>query len=285
MKKIINSIYSLLAGSLLLTSCSVNDLPTFDDKDAFVSFVNATMSIDENAAGGELNIPVLLTSLAGLEGTVDFEIVDGTAVLGEDFELMNSGTALQFTKEAPTQYITIRALDNDVFGGDISFTINLKASENGVNLGDSQTCTVSIIDDEHPLAAILGTYNGVGESYFGGALSWTLTLEKDAEDVSVVWINNMVPGGSALAVYGIVNDEMTEIRIPVNQELAANQAQLTGLDPLTEDYMEVGSYIIGEIANGTITINNAMYGSEAVTDGVSQGFYEIVLPGSVWTKQ
>lgn len=287
--KRLKSLYIWTVGAWLLTACNVNEMPIFDDKDAFVAFTNITMSVDENVEGGELNIPVLYTSLAGLEGSVEFEIVDGKAKLGKDFALVNTDTKLQFTKDAPTQYITIRVFDNSTFGGDIDFTVNLKAG--GLRLGDSQACKVTIVDDEHPLAAILGTYNGTGESYFGGALNWNLTLEKDEEDVTVVWISNIVPNGSAEAVYGIVNEEQTEIRIPVDQALVLNSdgtaaAQLTAIDPETENFMDTGSYIIGTIEDGTITINNAMYGSGLVEGGALTGsFYEIVLNGSVWTKQ
>lgn len=278
-----NSIYTFIAGALLLVACN-NDLPKFDDKDAYVAFTNTSMSVDENVESGTLDIPVLFTSLTGLETKVDFEIVDNTARQGINFELVNSNSTLQFTKDAPMQNITIRILDNDVFGGDVDFMIKLKQTE-GTTLGAVQTCNIKIVDNEHPLAEILGTYTGAGESYFGGALSWTLTLEKDEDDVSTVWIGNLVPNGGNLKVYGVVNDDKTEIRIPVDQALVKDRVQLTGLDPETEDLMQAGTNIIGTIANGKITINNAMYGSGVFEDGKLSGFSEIVKNGSVWTKQ
>lgn len=278
-----NSIYTFIAGALLLVACN-NDLPKFDDKDAYVAFTNTSMSVDENVESSTLDIPVLFTSLNGLETKVDFEIVDNTARQGINFELVNSNSTLQFTKDAPMQNITIRILDNDVFGGDVDFMIKLKQTE-GTTLGAVQTCNIKIVDNEHPLAEILGTYTGAGESYFGGALSWTLTLEKDEDDVSTVWIGNLVPDGGNLKVYGVVNDDKTEIRIPVDQALVKDRAQLTGLDPETEDLMQAGTNIIGTIANGKITINNAMYGSGIFEDGKLSAFYEIVKNGSVWTKQ
>lgn len=280
--KRIKSLYAFVAGVLMLSACN-NELPTFDDRDAFVAFTNTSMSVNENVTGGELQIPVLLTSLAGLEGSAEFEIIDNTAKQGTHFTLVNGNNTLQFTKDAPTQYITIKVTDDDEFGGDVNFTINL-VSSTGANIGASSTCSVTIVDNEHPLNDILGTYNGAGESYFGGALSWTLTLTKDESDLSTVWISNMVPGGSGIAVYGTVNEDHTELRIPVDQDLTSDgSATLRGLDPLTEEYLGTGEYIIGviDVAAGTITINNAMCGSEAA----SGGFYEIVLAPSVWTKQ
>ena len=222
MKKM-KSIYALVAGTLLLASCADNEHPKFNDADAFAAFTKSSMSVNENVESGELKIPVLFTSLAGLNKSVDFEIVDGTAAQGVNFEVTNASNTLSFTKEAPEQYITIKVNDNDTFGGDISFSINLKASGD-INLGASKTCTITIVDDEHPLAFILGTLTGNGESYFNGPTQWTLSLEKDADDVSKVWISNMVPEGTSLKVYGVVNDEKTEIRIPVGQEIAQSSA-------------------------------------------------------------
>lgn len=284
MKKM-KSIYALVAGTLLLASCADNEHPKFNDADAFAAFTKSAMSVNENVQSGELKIPVLFTSLAGLNKSVDFEIVDGTAAQGVNFEVTNASNTLSFTKEAPEQYITIKVNDNDTFGGDISFSINLKESGD-INLGASKTCTVTIVDDEHPLAFILGTFTGNGESYFNGATQWTLTLEKDADDVSKVWIGNMVPEGTSLKVYGVVNDEKTEIRIPVGQEIAQSSAYssitLEGfVGAEGEESIPTGGNIIGTIAaDGTITIED-WFGSN-IEGGNS--WYNIMI-GAVWTKQ
>jgi hypothetical protein len=284
MKKM-KSIYALVAGTLLLASCADNEHPKFNDADAFAAFTKSAMSVNENVQSGELKIPVLFTSLAGLNKSVDFEIVDGTAAQGVNFEVTNASNTLSFTKEAPEQYITIKVNDNDTFGGDISFSINLKESGD-INLGASKTCTVTIVDDEHPLAFILGTFTGNGESYFNGATQWTLSLEKDADDVSKVWISNMVPEGTSLKVYGVVNDEKTEIRIPVGQEIAQSSAYssitLEGfVGAEGEESIPTGGNIIGTIAaDGTITIED-WFGSYIPEEGL---WFNIMI-GAVWTKQ
>lgn len=281
MKKM-KSIYALVAGTLLLASCANNELPKFDDADAFAAFTSTSMSVNENVASGELQIPVLFTSLAGLEKSVDFEIVDGTAAQGVDFEVANSSNTLNFTKDAPTQYITIKVKDNDEFGGDISFTVNLVAKD-GVDLGDQMSCTVKIVDDEHPLAFILGAYTGSAESYYNGPTTWSLTIEKDPSDVSLIWIYPMVPGGSMVAIYGVVNDEKTEVRIPVCQSLGVHSSYgditLECYDETGDVYLEKGENVIGTIdANGTITIKNWM-GSH-----VSAGWFEILTSPIVLTR-
>lgn len=291
MKKI-KSIYGLLAaGILLFASCDINEEPTFNDKDAFVAFTNSTMSIAENK--GTLEIPVLLTSLSGITTTVDFEIVAGnntTAVEGTHYTVTNSSHTLSFTKEEPIQYIKLSIIDNDGYGGDQKIEFALK-DPNGVSLGASKGCVVTIEDDEHPLSFILGSFSCVGESNFGGGLDWTLTIEKDADDIYKVWIGNLVPGGSSVKVYGTVNEEKTELRIPVGQEIAKSasypQIILEGFyGPDGDEDIPTGKYITGDIASdGTITIQD-LFGSHVYSDeaGTSAGWYEIVLANSVWKK-
>lgn len=281
-------IYTSILGTMLFYSCS-NDLPVFDDKDAFVAFTETSMSVDENVESGELKIPVLLTSLSGLDRTIQYEVVEGKAKPGVHYEVVDESQTLHFTKDEPTQYIVIRIIDNDSFGGDVDFTVNLKPSTE-INLGDSQSCSVKIVDNEHPLADILGTYNAAGQSYWGSALSWSVTLEKDDEDVTKVWISNMVPGGSSLKVYGTVNDDKTEIKIPVAQEIAESSSYpLIVLEGIDADFNDIpkGGFITGNISNGTITFADGymstVYGDEAGTELMGQ--YEIVLPNSVWSKK
>lgn len=291
--KRLKSIYvSLLTvGTLFFTSCNVNDVPKFSDSDAFVAFTNATMSVGENKE--TLAIPVLLSSLSGISTTVDFEITtEGTtAVEGTHYTLANASHTLTFTKEAPTQVITLNIIDNATFNGDVKLNIVLKNPAD-VNLGSSKTCSVTIEDDEHPLLFILGSFTGTGESNFGGALEWNLVIEKDAEDLSKVWITNLVPNGTSLKVYGTVNAEKTEIHIPVGQEIAKSSSYphillegFYGKDG--EEDIPTGGYITGIIAeNGTITIQD-WFGSCVYTDDAataSAGWYEIVMSGAVWKK-
>ncbi|MDY6247889.1 MAG: Calx-beta domain-containing protein [Prevotella sp.] len=292
MKKI-KFIYGLMAAvALVFASCNVNDLPEFDDKDAFVAFTSPTASAIET--DGTLEVSVMLTSLSGINGSVDFEIVTpekGGAIEGKHYTIEGSKT-LQFSgREGATQKIKFNIIDNDVFGGDVKMTINLVNSQ-GANLGAVKSCTVTIEDDEHPLAFILGEFKGVGASYFGGDLDWTVRLEKDATDLNKVWITNLVPNGSSSnsPVYGIVNADKTELLIPVKQETAISSSYphivLIAYDGESKEML--GDNVKCTIAaDGTITIKDEfgayVYGDDAMTEGL--GWYERVLPGAVLTKK
>jgi hypothetical protein len=291
--KIKYSICTLFVGALALASCN-NDLPTFNDADAFAAFSTTAYSVDENVSTGELDIPVTFASLAGLEASVDFSIADGaTAIEGTNYKILNSSKTLSFTKEEPVQYIKIKVVDNDLYTGDLKFTINLSNPTNA-KLGTVNSCEVKIADDEHPLAFILGTFAGTGVSDFGGDLAWTMKIEKDDADVTKVWFTNLVPAGGDLKVYGIVNADKTEVDIPVGQSIASPSSSYphTYLEgwygPEGATKIPVGGHITGKIAaDGTISISD-FYGSHVYKDdaaSVSGGWYEIVDPIAVFKKQ
>jgi hypothetical protein len=292
--KIAKLTYGLMVATMFsLASCDINDYPEFSDSDAFVAIQTSTASIVENNTETTLEIPVMLTSLSGIKGSVDFTITTDTvaaAVEGENYQLVNASKTLTFTKEEPTQYIKIKTIDNNTFGGDVKFTITL-SNPQGAQLGANKTCLVTIEDDEHPLAFILGTFTAHSESGFGGDLDWEVVLEKDVDDLSKVWIDNFVPGGTGMKVYGTVNEDKTELHIPVGQDILSNSSYdckvrafygYDGADEIPE-----GGYITGQIAeDGTITILDD-YGTYAYNKGTTTGagWYEYVMGNAVWTKK
>lgn len=295
--KILNKItFGLVAlATMAFSSCS-NDLPEFNDADAFVALRATTASFVENGEGTEID--VLLTSLNGLEGSVDFEIVPdeaAPATEGVDFTIENASKTLTFTKDAPTQSIKIKAIDNDVYTGDKRFTINL-VNAKGVNLGANKSITITVEDDEHPLAFMLGTYAAKGSSLFNGDIEWTVKIAKDDTDAAKVWISNMVPGGSNTPIYGTVNDAKDEIRIPVKQDIVITASYphvwfeaFYGVDG-DED---VEDFVVGHISTNAdgkavISFPDYWFGSHVYTDDAatsSAGWYEIIQARAVFTLQ
>ena len=295
--KILNKItFGLVAlATMAFSSCS-NDLPEFNDADAFVALRATTASFVENGEGTE--VEVLLTSLNGLEGSVDFEIVpDSVAPANEgvDFTIENASKTLTFTKDAPTQSIKIKPIDTDVYTGDKRFTINL-VNAKGVNLGANKSITITVEDDEHPLAFMLGTYAAKGEGNWDGDIEWTVKIAKDDTDAAKVWISNMVPGGSNTPIYGTVNDAKDEIRIPVKQDIVITASYphvwfeaFYGVDG-DED---VEDFVVGHISTNAdgkavISFPDYWFGSHVYTDEAatsSAGWYEIIQARAVFTLQ
>lgn len=284
--------------AVALASCN-NDQPEFNDKDAFVSFTDTKASIDENKA--TLEIPVQLSSLKGKEGSVDFEITaDKTApaVEGTNYTVANATRTLTFTKESNVQNIKLNIIDlAGTFTGDLRLNIKLKNAQ-GVNLGAESSFDVTIVDLDHPLAFMLGTFSASGTSQYNGAETWTVNIAKDDKDVNKVWITNMVLGASSAAypIYGTVNEEKTEIRIPAYQVIAKSSSYpavlFTILDSEGENIVE--DYMLGKIttdANGKAIISftdnffgTAVFDSATPSEESILGFLNLYQPGVVLKK-
>ena len=224
MKKFNYILGALVAGAMTFTSCDLNNSPKFNDADAFVAFTKTTISAEETS--GSVEVPVLLTSLAGLEGKAVIEVdTASTAVEGVHY-IIEGETSVAFTKETPTQKLKVKIVDNTEFTGDVKLVLNITSVE-GVNLGKNTACTITIVDDEHPLGYLLGDYKLQSESNFGGTVEDIVTLYKDENDINTVWIGNMVPGGTSEKIYGIVNEDKTIISIPVDQTIAKSSTYPT----------------------------------------------------------
>ncbi|SHE70769.1 Calx-beta domain-containing protein [Mariniphaga anaerophila] len=291
MKKI--TIYiSVLAGIVLFFSaCELNDYPKFDDAEAFVAFSSENMTVTEDA--GTLEIPVRLTSLSGLSSTVSFDFIDSTAVKGRDYSLKGGASVLNFDGNEAVQNIEVDIVNhNGVFTGDMKFGVRITSS-GSVNAGSIDTMWVTIADLDHPLAFILGEFTATATSYFNDKEEWTVTLDKDISDVNKVWITNLVNRGSSAKspVYGIVNEEQTEIKIPVGQVTVLSDTYdvlLKGFyGPDGETGIEDGGAITGLIdPDGTIHIQDE-FGSQAFTKGTtnSAGWYNIFQADAVLVKK
>lgn len=281
----------VLASIALLGACNLNEYPVFDDNDAFVAFDENRLLAEETK--GVLKIPVRLTSLNEINTTVTYELIDSTAISGRDYELSGGASVLNFDGSDPVQYIEIDILPNEgVFTGDLVFGVTLNNAGN-VNLGGNDTIYVTILDVDHPLSAILGSYTALGTSYFNGTQSWQVTLEKDpAGDVNKVWITNLVAGGSSAStpLYGLVNEDMTELKIPVGQTVAVSTSYPSILfegfyGPDGETNIPDGGSVTGLIEEGEISIQDE-FGSHVYDDSsASAGWYNIFQADVVLTKK
>ena len=288
MKKIFTYI-SLVAVAALAASCDMNKEPVFNDADAFVAFDKAAFTCKES--DGSIQIPVTLASVAGISTTVSYAAVDGTAKAGTDFELADGKGTLTFTADARTQYITVNIIEHaGVYTGDIKFSLEFK-STGDVNSGFDNKCTITIMDNDHPLASILNTYKATGKSYFNGEIEWEMTLEKDAKDVAMVWFSQLVGGVSGF--YGIVtmtDGQPTSIAIPMGQISAVNTTSsgdgniyLYGLSN-DMNLNDEGNIIVTIKDNGaTLEFDNDW--GPCANAGGTNSYFDLVYPGIVATKK
>lgn len=218
MKKIFYLLAIPAAALALSTSCSnLNTYPVFDDANAFVAFQATTATVSEEA--GYVDIPVALSSVAGISTTIQYAVMDSTATAGDFFTIPDDLT-LTFDAENRIQNIRIPIIDRDgTYDGNTVFKVVI--TETGsVTDGAASECLVTIQDTDHPLNYILGTYTANSAN---GA-TWSMTLYNDESDLTMVWIEdigNFASGGWPLdqtMYYGVVNTEENTISIPIGQE-------------------------------------------------------------------
>lgn len=277
--KISKFIYAAVVGGVL-ASCQSVDTPMFSDKDAFVAFDSKSTSIAENAAR-EVKIPISLVASKGLDVSVGFEI-DTTAYAGKNaakegvnYRLKNTSNTLSFTDGGEmVAYLSIEPIDNGTYDGDVCFDIKLSAPE-GCNLGANYTTTVTISDDDHPLAAagILGTYTASGVSPFeddnGATFTWTCEVVKDADYIDRVWFTQIVPtesGAVYKSVMGTVSANFKSITINAGQDLGTYGSTYT----LSLDFNGASS-ATAYVSNNTIAINTFVLAS-AASGGETVGY-------------
>lgn len=277
--KISKFIYAAVVGGVL-ASCQSVDTPMFSDKDAFVAFDSKSTSIAENAAR-EVKIPISLVASKGLDVSVGFEI-DTTAYAGKNaakegvnYRLKNTSNTLSFTDGGEmVAYLSIEPIDNGTYDGDVCFDIKLSAPE-GCNLGANYTTTVTISDDDHPLAAagILGTYTASGVSPFeddnGATFTWTCEVVKDADYIDRVWFTQIVPtesGAVYKSVMGTVSVDFKSITINAGQDLGTYGSTYT----LSLDFNGASS-ATAYVSNNTIAINTFVLAS-AASGGETVGY-------------
>ena len=219
MKKIVFFL-SVAALSVAAASCSnLNTEPSFDDKNAFVEFDKSSKIVNES--DGEISIPVTLCSLKGIDDVVSYEVKNGTAMAGVDFELMDGKAVLNFDSSNRTQNVKIKVIEHKgVYTGDLNFTIVIKSAGTS-GIGMVKKCTVTIQDNDHPLAAILGAYTASATAYAGSPVTWNCNLTKDPDDPTLVYWDAAIPfceGYKGFEFTGTVNEEKNQISFVAGQE-------------------------------------------------------------------
>ena len=282
MKKI--TLYlSYLVTAALFASCNLNENPVFDDANRFVAFETEAISVVEDTVPvTTIEIPVRFTSLGSNTTTVSYELFDGTAVAGRDYQLSGGASVLNFDGSNPVQNISIDILNHvGTFTGDLTFGIAIQSATNGANLGGMDTLYVTINDSDHPLASLLGTYTAAGTSYFYGVQTWTVTIAKDADgDVTKVWITNFVTGGSSAStpIYGVVNEDKTKIEIPVGQTIATS----TSYTSIVLDGFDDPDIDIADILPSSAKLTMSLTSPSSVIFDIDLPFGSHILDVDLW---
>lgn len=290
MKKVLIYFASLLIGLSMFTSCDDTNEPIIlQDGDKFIAFENSTATVLEE--GDKVGILVYIAGVSGNGGSVNFEF-DTTdfanpAIQGVDFSVVNTDQTLNFASTYGYDTIWIQPIDNDIYDKDKKVSIILSNPTNDFNLGANYSLTLTVVDNEHPLSLVIGSYTATATSYFNGGETWTVSTYPDPDDETVLWFIDLVNQGTNLDVFGVVDLDAMTVELPVGQDIwesASQPAILSGFyGPSGADEIPTGGVITGTIdASGNITILDE-FGS-ALT-GANDGFwYNIYQADGVLTK-
>lgn len=219
--KNINKITAVfIAGLILLSACGEVEKQTFKDSDAYFAFETNKSSMLENDIR-TLRIPVSLAKSNGV-GEVRFEIVtegfDNPAIEGEDFTVKTSNQTVAFEGDF-IKNIEIKMVDNYVRDGDKKFKVVLKDNNIGATIGMANNAKteheITISDNEHPLAALIGvdfqaTEQSIAQDTDGNQIApYLLPIEIRGDTV---------PGrDDRLLVKGLLGVDQ-EVRVELNME-------------------------------------------------------------------
>lgn len=186
MKKILIYFASLIIGLSTFISCEdLNEPIVLNDSDKFVAFNSATTLIQEESTQ-KIGILVYIASVSGSGCTVNFDFdttgIEVPALEDIDFTLLNDSKTLTFNNYYGYDTIWIETIDNLDYTTNKSIKIVLLSATNNVNLGAMSTNTLTLIDNEHPLGKLIGSYTVSGtDEYWGDPYSETVTVSAISE--------------------------------------------------------------------------------------------------------
>lgn len=222
----------IIAAAAILASfaaCSQKiDYVTFP----YARFESQGYTVNEDA--GIVTIPVY--TKAGTSGTVNFEIVNGTAKQGIDFTVEPANGSLNISNGSGA--ITLNIISHiGELTGDLTFGINITSVSEGMTMGGIYSTSIKIKDIDHPLTNLFGTYDFSAVTLVSGGYSYVtydLSISPYEGDLAKVWIDFITPWQSPAfygkycpnseeipGVYAEVSDGATTITIPTPQTLAA----------------------------------------------------------------
>ncbi|MDM8003484.1 MAG: hypothetical protein QUS66_11380 [Bacteroidota bacterium] len=220
MKKIISNLLLLTVTLFIVTSCDDKYPIIFDDSNVIVGMSNSTLSVKEDATGS------FTIYLGGAEGTEATDVtlavsVDGIskpAIEGTDFTLSTKNVNVPVGLAS----VTVTPVNNSIFTGNKQFKVTITGNSKNYAVTAQESILVTIVDDEHPLKAWIGTYTVAAVSYGSPGEwdeEWTITTSAIASDVTK--LNVVGIAGSTTPVVATVNTTNMTIEMTSPSDLGA----------------------------------------------------------------
>lgn len=199
----------------ILYGCDDHNPTSFNAGDTNVGF-DVNFSARFNETDGRVGIPLVL---AGVPGGVKVNVtiaissdVNGSAAIeGTDFTVENK--TLEFNNGYGVDSIYINIIDNDVFEGNKTFKIEIASVSPELKQNVANSTIVTIVDDEHPLAAYFGTYAATDVNSDGTTDKYTVAISAVEGSTTDLSILNIWDGGRSV-VAKIDTEEQTLVINP-----------------------------------------------------------------------
>ena len=230
---------------------------TIKDNESVPEAEFETTAMDFNEEKGTFDITVSMTgSLVDEDVSIKYELVNGTAIGGQDF-VFDIGTVV-IPKDENSGTISVEILDDDLYdNGDETFTIKLSEPD-GAQLGTADEACITIHDNETiPTLGFSQTSITVNESAGKAALTIKLTGKSDAQ----IGVNFATSNGTATGGQDYTPKSGT-LYINAGNDTATLQVSITNdsSDENTETlYMTLSSTqkaLLGDAVKATISITD-----------------------------
>ena len=250
-------LYQLICLCLLVfltISCSEDD--DSSNGTAIASFGYTEPLVEIESATQELTIDIGFDNALHASGTLEVSITG--AEYGTSYE--NSGGASTFTLEIDENDLlktfSISPIDNDDINEDVNLTITLTGATGGIEIGESNTVDLTILDDEDPLIATANFENSelsVNENN-EDALSVNIAFDQPSTNGGSITINSS--GDAVLGTdYSIVGQSESTFVIDIAP--GATSAVIEVM-PINNEEFAADKMIVFEIteASGGIEIGS-----------------------------
>jgi hypothetical protein len=237
-----------------------------------VRFLRSTYSVGENS--GSASVELVREGGSGGYFTVDYQVREGTALLGLDFQIETSSNDPQTTGTVvfgpgeTSRSFSVIILDDSFQEGDETVLLSLKNSRGPVKIGEPSAATLSILDDDQPGEVRFETANySVTEGQ--GSLQIRLIRDGKAGPVSVELRSTSGSAQAGLDFAGVS-------RVVT---FAANQTEaIVVINILNDDLVESSESFTVTLSNPTAGLGIGSLGSTVVTieDDDSPGQVEFV---------
>ena len=178
----------------VFTSCESNDQSYLTMKDASVYF-DTDQSRFVPSVGEDnkvLKVPLILAGIPGtfpITVTVEVDTMDlaNPAKEGVDFTVKKK--TISFEEGYGVKYVEIHTIDNLVKNPVKQFKLKIVETSIPLNSNTENSITVSLLDNEHPLQYLFGTYRAAGLDVFANKVErFNMIMSADPDDDSMVLI-------------------------------------------------------------------------------------------------